>query len=143
MRVHKSGDGDPDTDVGARGPAAEQVVRIDTARVVHAQGQALVVTVAGEVDVLTVQRLRAAVTAGFDQLRDGEILILDLTNVTFLGSPGLQALVEATRAARRRREPLRIVVDNTRPVVRPIQLTGLDGILTLYDTVEQALQPAS
>lgn len=141
--MHKSGDGDPGTDVGARGPAAEQVVRIDTARVVHAQGQALVVTVAGEVDVLTVQRLRAAVTAGFDQLRDGEILILDLTNVTFLGSPGLQALVEATRAARRRREPLRIVVDNTRPVVRPIQLTGLDGILTLYDTVEQALQPAS
>lgn len=143
MRVHKFGDGDPGTDVGARGPAAEQVVRIDTARVVHAQGQALVVTVAGEVDVLTVQRLRAAVTAGFDQLRDGEILILDLTNVTFLGSPGLQALVEATRTARRRREPLRIVVDNTRPVVRPIHLTGLDGILTLYDTVEQALQPAS
>jgi anti-sigma B factor antagonist len=118
-------------------------MRIDTARVMRAQAQALVVTVAGEIDVLTVQRLRAAVTAGFDQLRDGEILIVDLTNVTFLGSPGLQALVEATRAARRRREPLRIVVDNTRPVVRPIQLTGLDGILALYGTVEQALQPAS
>jgi anti-sigma B factor antagonist len=118
-------------------------MRIDTARVMRAQAQALVVTVAGEIDVLTVQRLRAAVTAGFDQLRDGEILVVDLTNVTFLGSPGLQALVEVTRAARRRHEPLRIVVDNTRPVVRPIQLTGLDGILALYGTVEQALQPAS
>ncbi|HKS51634.1 MAG TPA: STAS domain-containing protein, partial [Pseudonocardiaceae bacterium] len=54
------------------------------------QAQALVVTVAGEVDVLTIKRLRAALAAGFDQLRGGEVLIIDLTDVTFLGSPGLQ-----------------------------------------------------
>ena len=59
-------------------------------RVVRAQAQALVVTVAGEIDVFTAKRLRAALAAGFDQLRGGEVLIIDLTDVTFLGSPGLQ-----------------------------------------------------
>lgn len=114
------------------------MVRIDTGRVVHAGGEALVVRVAGEIDVLTVDRFRAAVAAGFDQLPDGATLVIDLTDVTFLGSPGLQALVGATRAARRRCDPLRIVVDHTRPVIRPIELAGLDDVLALFNTVDQA-----
>ena len=84
-------------------------------------------------------RLRAAVAAGFDQLRDGEVLVIDLTEVTFLSSQGLQALVEVTLAAQQRREPLAIVVDHTRPVVRPIEVTGLDEVLALFNTVEDAL----
>jgi anti-sigma B factor antagonist len=101
------------------------------------------VTLAGEIDLFTVERFRAAVAAGFDQLRDGEILVIDLTEVTFLASHGLQALVDATVAARRRREPLRIVVDHTRPVIRPIEVTGLDEVLALFDTVEDALHSPS
>ncbi len=139
--MHEPSDFDSDLGSG-RGPAAEQMVRIDTSRVLQAQQEALVVTVAGEIDVLTVGRLRAAVAAGFEQLPDGAALVIDLTEVTFLGSPGLQALVDATRAAQHRREPLRIVVDHRRPVIRPIELAGLDDILALYHTVDQALQPA-
>jgi anti-sigma B factor antagonist len=118
-------------------------VRIETGRVVHAQGQALVVMVAGEIDLFTVDRLRAAVAAGFDELRDGEIMVIDLTEVTFLASQGLQALVDVTQAAQRRREPLRIVVDHNRPVIRPIEVTGLDEVLALFDTVEDALDSPS
>ena len=99
------------------------------------------ITVAGEIDVLTVDRLRAAVSDGFDQLPAGAILVIDLTDVSFLDSQGLQALVDATVAARQRREPLRLVVDHTRPVIRPIELTGLDDILALFHTVDQALRP--
>jgi anti-sigma B factor antagonist len=118
------------------------LARIETARLVREDRQALVVTVAGEIDVLTVPRLRAAVAAGFDQLHEGEVLVIDLTDVTFLGSPGLETLLDVTQAARQRREPLRIVVDHTRPVIRPIELTGLDDLLALFTTVEDALQPA-
>lgn len=139
--MHDSGVGDPHADLDAHGPAAEQLVRLDTSRVTHDQTHALVVTVAGEIDQATVDRLSAAVTAAFDQLREGEILVIDLTAVTFLGSPGLQALVDVTEAAKHRREPLRIVVDHNRPVIRPLQITGLGNVLALYDTVEQALQP--
>jgi hypothetical protein len=60
---------------GDRGPADEQLVRIETWRVAHAARDALVVEVAGEIDLYTVDRLRAALAAGLDQLRDGEILV--------------------------------------------------------------------
>ena len=139
--VQESGVGGSDSDLGGgRGPVDEQLVRIETGRVVRAKGEALVVTVAGEIDLFTVDRFRAAVAAGFDELRDGEVLVIDLTEVTFLSSQGLQALVDVTQAAQRRREPLRIVVDHTRTVTRPIVVTGLDGVLALFNTVDDALQ---
>lgn len=119
------------------------MVQIETKRIVRDDQEALVVAVSGEIDVLTVDRFRAAVATGFDQLPDGAVLVVDLTQLSFLGSAGLQALVDATRAARRRREPLRIVVDENRPVIRPIELTGLDDLLALFHSVDQALAPAS
>jgi len=97
----------------------------------------LVIAVTGEIDLETTPALHEAVTAGIERTR-GEPCILDLTAVTFLGSTGLTALVEATRLAEARREPLRIVVDSNRPVIRPIQITGLDDVLSLYHSVAEA-----
>jgi anti-sigma B factor antagonist len=139
--MHESGIGGPDSGLGSGlGPADEQLVRIETAWMTHATGTAVVVTVAGEIDLLTIDRLRAALAAGFEDLDDGEILVIDLTQVTFMDSRGLQALVDVTQATQQRREPLRIVVDHTRPVIRPIQVTGLDKVLALFDTIEEALR---
>lgn len=118
-------------------------MRIEIGRVAHATTEALVVTVAGEIDLYTVDRLRTAVTNGFDQLGEGEILVIDLTEVTFMSSQGLQALMDVTHAARQRRTSLPIVVDHTRPVIRPIEVTGLDNALALFHTVEDALHAAS
>ena len=122
------------------GPAKEQLVRVSTDRVTYGQTRAVVVTVAGEIDLPTLDRFRGALAAGFGQLRDGEVLVIDLTEVRFINSTGLQALVEAAEAMQGRREPLRIVVDHARPVIHPLKITGLAEILALFDTVEQALQ---
>ncbi|TNC29613.1 STAS domain-containing protein [Amycolatopsis alkalitolerans] len=65
--------------------------------------------------------------------------MVDLSRVAFLGSSGLKTLVRAASEAERRREPLRIVVDANRPVIRPIELTGLDQVLALYHGVDKAL----
>ncbi|MHA6783492.1 anti-sigma factor antagonist [Pseudonocardia saturnea] len=143
--MHEPADGDtpPEfVDAAGHGAAAEQLVRISTDRIRRAGRTALVVTVTGEVGLHTVDRLRSAVDDGLEQIADDEtgiVLVIDLTAVTFLGSPGLDALVEATRAARRLREPLRIVVDHTRPVIRPIEMTGLDDLLALHTTLDHAL----
>jgi anti-sigma B factor antagonist len=99
----------------------------------------LVITVTGEIDLETAPALHKAVTAGIDHTR-GEPCVLDLTTVTFLGSAGLTALVDATGRAEARREPLRIVVDSNRPVIRPIHVTGLDDVLRLYHTVDEAVK---
>jgi anti-sigma B factor antagonist len=99
----------------------------------------LVVAVVGEIDLDTAPALRAAVTDAIHRSA-GEACVVDLTKVTFLGSAGLAALVEAASLAETRRKPLRIVIDSNRPVIRPIVVTGLDEVLELYHTVEEALR---
>ncbi|GAA2884177.1 hypothetical protein GCM10010472_47830 [Pseudonocardia halophobica] len=66
-------------------------------------------------------------------------MILDLSEVDFLGSAGIGALVDAAKA-QRDNVLLRVVVDQNRPVIRPMQLTGLDTVLALYRSREDALR---
>lgn len=98
----------------------------------------LVVEAVGDVDQETAPALGAAIISGIDAAGGGPC-ILDLAAVTFLDSAGLTVLLEATLHAEAQREPLPIVVDSNRPVIRPIQVTGLDNELSLYHTVEEAL----
>lgn len=98
----------------------------------------VVVEVTGEVDLDTAPRLREMIAVALDEVADGPCIV-DLTAVTYLASAGLTALVDATREAAARQEALRIVVDANRPVIRPIEITGLDRVLHLYHSVEEAL----
>lgn len=117
-------------------PAAEQLLTITTAT----RSGAVVITVVGEVDLMTAPRLGAAVSQALQQPGDGPVVI-DLSQVSFLASAGLQALLEAHAQANRAGEPLRIVVDHQRPVILPIQVTGLDKVLRLYHSLDGALNP--
>lgn len=101
---------------------------------------AVILTVRGEVDGLTAPRLRTAVAAAFDRL-DGRPLVIDLAGVTLLGSAGLRILRDSADEAVHHHGilPLRIVVDESRPVIRPIEIVGFDQILTLYHTIDHAL----
>lgn len=96
------------------------------------------IAVGGEVDAHTAPRLRAALDRAFADA-GARPVVLDLTDVSFLGSRGLTALVDAHRAASAA-SPLRVVVDHTRPVIRPIHLLGLEGVLSLFRNVEDALR---
>ena len=87
----------------------------------HEQGCA-VVTVAGEIDIATVTRLReglAGLAAG------GRPLVADLDRVRFIDSAGLAALVGAANRAAAHGGSLHVVC--ARPRIRQLfQLTGLD-----------------
>lgn len=100
----------------------------------------LILTVEGDVDGLTAPRLSRAVAAAFGNLA-GRPLVLDLTNVKFLGSTGLRTLRDSAHEAVHHHgmEPFRVVVDQTRPVIRPIEIAGLDQLLSLYHTVNDAI----
>lgn len=117
-------------------PSSEQLMTVHTEN----RADVLILTVVGDVDGLTAPRLSSAVAAAFRAL-DGRVLVLDLTNVRFLGSTGLRTLRDSAIEAVRHQgvQPLRIVVDHTRPVIRPIEIVGLDQILSLYHTVEDAI----
>lgn len=99
----------------------------------------MVLKVEGEIDGLTAPRLRTAVIEAFDRLED-KPLVVDLTTVRFLGSAGLRALFDIARESvhQHGRQPLRVVVDHNRPVVRPIEIVGLDNVLALYESVSDA-----
>ncbi|MFQ6392996.1 STAS domain-containing protein [Nocardia sp. KC 131] len=96
-------------------------------------GSATVITVSGEVDVASAPRLQTAIE---DALRGNPVLlVLDLSSVGFLGSAGLSVLLMASESARQ--DGLRVVVSDQ--VRRPIEVTGLDKLLVLFDTLDGAL----
>ncbi len=117
-------------------PQREQL--IDVRRV--ERPDAVVVAVSGAVDILTAPRLRSALAVALER-PDGRPVIVDLASVRFFGSPGLRVLAESAEQAADRPgfQPLRVVVDRNRPVLRPIELTGYDALLALYHDVEDAL----
>jgi anti-sigma B factor antagonist len=122
-------------DLAAR-PDREQLISVRTTD----RDDAVVLTVAGDIDGLTAPRLGAAVASAFDRL-GGRLLVVDLSRVVFLGSSGLRTLHETALVAAREHDldQLRIVVDQARPVVRPIEIVGLDQVLALFHTVDDAL----
>ena len=91
-----------------------------------------VVTVRGDVDATTAPDLRACLLAALDR-PDAADVEVDLTDVTFLDSAGLTALVVAHRTAERAGRAVRLRCGAGRAVTRPLALTGLTSVLTLID----------
>lgn len=101
----------------------------------HEQDGAVVLEVSGEIDMLTAPRLREAVWSALDG-RPG-VVVVDLLEVTFLGSSGLAVLVEAQQRAVER-TALRIVATGA-ATMRPLQITGLDRHVSVFATRSDAL----
>jgi len=99
----------------------------------HDDGVA-VLSVSGEIDLATIPAFEAAIADALTQRPTA--LIVDLSGVEFLASAGLQALV-ATRESVTGTAGFAVVA-NGPATSRPIQLTGLDQILSLHPTVADA-----
>ena len=94
-------------------------------------------TVMGEVDVGTAPEFEDELAKAVDQgLGDG--LVVDLTNVTFIDSTGLNALVRALERQRLAGGSLALVSDDGR-VAMMLEVTRLDRVLDRYPTREEAL----
>lgn len=110
-----------------------EVIRFD---VVGHGDRAVVVHVVGEIDTLTAPLLRDRLD---EQVAAAELVVLDLSDVTFLGSAGLAVLVAAKDEADRREHRLRLVC-GSRIVTRALQATGLLGLFDTADGVPEALE---
>jgi anti-sigma B factor antagonist len=89
----------------------------------------------GDLDMLTASRLNDAVA---DVLAKApSVLIVDLTAVAFLASAGMGALITAHEEAGSSTR-FGVVADGA-STSRPIKLIGLDKVLSLYPTLEDAL----
>ncbi len=98
---------------------------------------AVVVTVSGEVDAYSAPTLRLDLRRVVEE--DGaNVLVIDLSAVTFLDSSGLGAIVGALRRLSERGGQLRIVEPRS-SARRIFELTRLDTVLELYADREAAL----
>jgi anti-sigma B factor antagonist len=105
----------------------------------EAGGDAVVLHVAGELDVAGAARLRQAlagpVGCGFVDL------VVDLRCVTFVDSTGLGVLVATLRRVRRRGGRLQLVV-RAPAMVRLLRISSLDDVFVVHEELADALIPS-
>jgi anti-sigma B factor antagonist len=95
----------------------------------------VVLTVGGEVDLATVPALEAAVDEALAS--QPTALVVDLSEVEFLASAGLQTLV--TTHEKVGTSVQFAVVAHGAATSRPIQLTGLDEVFEMFPTRAEAM----
>ncbi|MBM7815098.1 STAS domain-containing protein [Saccharothrix algeriensis] len=100
-------------------------------------GDTTVVRVVGEIDMSNSDELRERCA---DLLDSGvAALVLDLSEVTFFASSGIAALghVRVHNASLGRR-PVHVVA--SRSVRRSLEVTAMDGLLPLHESLDEALR---
>ena len=96
-------------------------------------GEACVPVTEPEVDLYNVPALQEALLSA---VRRGALAVIDLVEATFIDSTALGALVRAARQAR----PGSVRVACANPdIVRIFELTRIDRLVPVYDTVADAL----
>ena len=112
------------------------LLRVD----IEDRGDHVVITVGGEIDAATADTLATAVSGA---LTDGyQKVLVDFAQVTFIDSTGLGVLVKSHRSA--------VATDAEFAVVHPtpqtrklIRVLGLDQLLNIYDSHDEALADLS
>ncbi|GAA1672624.1 STAS domain-containing protein [Fodinicola feengrottensis] len=101
----------------------------------HLRGDVTVLSVSGELDMLTAPRLGEAIT----QARaDGpHVLITDLTEVAFLASPGLTVLIEGHVDTP---ENSRFGVVAVGAALRSLEMTGVCEVVPVFRDVPSAIE---
>ena len=97
--------------------------------------EGVVVAAAGDLDLGTAPVLRARTRAALDG--GPGALIVDLGELAFCGSAGLQVLAELVAATAAADLPFAVVTDR-RPVLRVLRLSRLDATFALHPTLAGA-----
>lgn len=98
-------------------------------------GEAVALRLGGRLNMVAAPRLKAAIDETVDAGRVR--VVVDLTDVTFMDSSGLGALIGGLKKARQAAGDLRIARVSDQ-VATVLKLTNLDRVLRPYDSVEAA-----
>lgn len=99
-------------------------------------GNVVVVSVRGAIDMLTAPQLADGIRAS--QGRGPKVVIVDLSEVDFLASAGMQVLVAANENAGP--DGRLVVVADGPATSRPLKITGITDFIALYPTLDEALE---
>lgn len=104
---------------------------------------AVVVRVAGDLDAASADALREGLRTALPAARQQptRLLVVDLQEVSYFGSAGLNAMLDCRDEAATQGVAMRLV--STHPVVtRPIEVTGLTEVLAVHPSLAAALDSA-
>ena len=99
--------------------------------------QVLIAHVTGEVDLSNAEQLGTALTDTTVNELLG--LVLDLSDVDYLDSAGIQLIYRLRESLRSRGQTLRLVIPSTSPVRYALKLAGLTSTIEMAETVDEAL----
>lgn len=101
---------------------------------------AVVVSAGGEIDSGTVDTLITHLEAALETASEhpARVLVLELGDVTYFGSAGLNAVLGCYEKGAAGGVSVRLVASNAE-VTMPIEVTKLDNVLKPYQTVTDAL----
>ncbi|MBN6056795.1 STAS domain-containing protein, partial [Nonomuraea sp. RK-328] len=97
---------------------------------------ASVIAVGGEVDAVTADQLEEFIREACPG--EGERLVLDLSEMPFMASPGLRVLITADALLRDVGGSLHLAGMRPAPA-RLLEITGTAGVLRIHATVDHAL----
>ena len=95
-----------------------------------------VVTAPAEIDIANAAALRTALLEAAEPGR--ALVVVDMSQTRFCDSVGLNVLVAGARLARAGGGEVRLVITGE-PVVRVVALTGVDRVIPVYPSLEEAL----
>lgn len=104
----------------------------------HVQDEVLILKIQGELmggpETEVIQR------CVYDAIKDENIqIVLDMTEVKWMNSAGLGILMASMTTLRGSEGDLRLVNCSER-VRRPIEITKLDSVIRIYDSLEEGIQ---
>jgi anti-anti-sigma factor len=100
-----------------------------------------IVELSGEIDLAVTPRIGRLLQ---DAVADCDRLVLDMTAVTFLDSGGISVLVRAANAMRNKGCDGWVRIAGAQPIpARVIAMTGVDSVLPMFDTVDEACRTES
>ncbi|MCB1607698.1 MAG: STAS domain-containing protein [Xanthomonadales bacterium] len=100
------------------------------------EGGFQVVKVQGEVDLSWSQKLRKSI---LDALGKSQKVAVDLSQVTYIDSSGIAALVEGFQSARGKGQHFSLV-SVSQPVIAVLELARLDRVFPIFESLDLAAQ---
>ena len=95
-----------------------------------------VVAMAGEIDLANADTGEDRIVAGVPD--DADRLVLDLSEVTYLDSAGVRLILGVNERLGLRRQQLRLVVPDSAPIQRLIEITRLGVQVPIFATLADA-----
>ena len=92
------------------------------------------VRVSGEIDLANVDEVRHAITRALSD--DPARVVLDLRDTTYLDSAAIAMLFRLAQRLGHRRQQLSLVVPRDAPIRAVLELTRIDTVIPLHDTVQ-------